>query len=179
MRPTLGKRGGAQLGLQIRAATIDDAPDLAVYAARLFSEALPGIFERPAPTLEDEREFMKPYLDSANSVLFVAQLDGEVVGLLDFRGEALREQAHCGVFGVSVAREHRGGGIGTALIEALFAWAPAHGIRRIEALAWENNPRALALYERLGFEREGRLRKAVIRNDEPIDVLVLARLLVA
>jgi len=167
------------LGLQIRAATIDDAPELVVYATRLFSEGLPGIFERPAPTLEDERRFITPYLDSANSVLFVARLDGEVVGLLDFRGEALSEQAHCGVFGVSVERRHRGGGIGTALIETLLTWAPAHGIRRIEVLAWASNPRALALYERLGFEREGCLREAVIRYGEPIDVVVLARLLVA
>ncbi|MCX8007997.1 MAG: GNAT family N-acetyltransferase [Coriobacteriia bacterium] len=34
----------------IREATLDDAPELVEYAAELFSEGLPGIFSRPAPT---------------------------------------------------------------------------------------------------------------------------------
>ncbi len=41
-----------------------------------------------------------------------------------------------------------------------------------------NNPKAIALYERLGFVREGLCRHAVVVDGEPIDVVLLARLLV-
>jgi RimJ/RimL family protein N-acetyltransferase len=159
----------------IREASTDDAAALAEYAADLFSEGLPGIFTRPAPSLEEEAAFIRSRTEPANSTLLVAESGGGVVGLLDFVGGSLPENRHTGVFGVSVRNGWRGQGVGTALIERLLAWAPVHGIERIEAHAWASNPRAIALYERLGFEREGVLRAAVKRDGTPIDVIVLAR----
>jgi len=85
------------------------------------------------------------------------------------------EEAHGGVFGLSVDGARRGSGIGTALVEALLAWAPDHGICRIQAYAFATNPRAVALYERLGFEHEGRLIGAIRRDGEEIDVIALAK----
>jgi RimJ/RimL family protein N-acetyltransferase len=102
-----------------------------------------------------------------------------VVGLLDFVGGTLPEEVHSGLFGLSVSRDHRGHGIGSALVQELLMWAPTRGISRVEVRAWVSNPRALALYERLGFEREGVLRNAVVVDGEPIDVVVLSRLLEA
>ncbi|MDI6843144.1 MAG: GNAT family protein [Anaerosomatales bacterium] len=161
----------------IREATVEDAAALAEYAAELFAEGLPGIFSRSAPSLEEEIAFISSRIEPENSTLLVAEESGVAVGLLDFVGGTLVEDRHAGVFGVSVRRGWRGRGIGTALIEALLAWAPAHGIERVEARAWASNPRAIALYERLGFEREGVLRSAIKRDGAPIDVMVLARLL--
>jgi len=164
------------VNLTIRPATLDDAAELAEYATRLFSERLPGIFERDAPSVEDERAFIRSF-DAPNSVLLLAVVDGRIVGNLGFSGETLVEQAHSGEFGISVSTDYRGQGIGTALIEELLAWAPERGVSRIEVRSFANNPGALALYERMGFEHEGRLRAAVIRDGAPIDVLVLSRLL--
>ena len=109
--------------------------------------------------------------------MLVATLDGSVVGVLDFVGATNEQEAHAGTFGISVDREVRGRGIGTALLEALIAWAPSHGIKRLQAWAWMTNPRALDLYERLGFEREGLCRAAVIADGEPVDVALVARVL--
>ena len=166
------------MSLEIRPATDEDAEELRQFAARLFAEKLPGIFRRQVPSLEGEREFIRSRIEPDNSTLLVARLEGFAVGLLDFVGETIAEEAHAGTFGLSVDREHRGQGIGTALLEALVAWAPAHGISRLQAWAWVNNPQAIALYERLGFEREGLCRQAVISDGEPVDVVLLARLLV-
>lgn len=162
---------------EIRVATIHDAEELIRFADKLFSEELPGIFTRPTPTLEEERDFIGRRLGPDNSTLLVAWLDGRAVGLLDFVGETLPEERHAGTFGLSVDGDHRGLGIGTKLIEALMEWAPAHGITRIQGWAWANNPRAISLYERMGFQREGVCRGAVISKGETIDVILLARLL--
>lgn len=165
--------------LGIRSATPEDAPLLRDFATKLFAEGLPGIFRRPAPTRAQERAFIASRLGQPNSALLVAEMDGRIVGLIDFVGGTLEEEAHAGTFGLSVDRELRDAGIGTALIEALLEWAPQHGVTRVQAWAWMNNPRAIALYERLGFEREGLCRSAVMVDGEAVDVVLLARLLTA
>ena len=170
-------RKGDGLEVEICEATDGDAEELRQYAEALFSEKLPGVFRRAAPTLEQELEFIRSRTEPANSTLLVARQDGAIVGLLDFAGGTLAEEAHAGTFGLSVKRGHRGKGVGTRLVEALLAWAPAHGVWRIQAWAWVNNPQAVALYERLGFLREGLCQGAVVLDGGPIDVVLLARLL--
>lgn len=162
--------------LEIRTARLEDAPELCDYAARLFAENLPGIFKRPTPTLEEEREFIGGYAGRENSTLLVAVEDGEIIGLLGVEGGTLDEERHAGTFGMSVATAHRGRGVGTALIEAMFRWAPTSGISRIQAWAWANNPGSIALYKRMGFAEEGVSRRAIISNGQPVDVVLLAKL---
>lgn len=56
---------------------------------------------------------------------------------------------------VAVGPEHRGRGVGTALLEALVARAGSEGVPALSLSVEEDNP-ALLLYERLGFERVAR-----------------------
>jgi putative acetyltransferase len=161
----------------IRTATVGDAEALRLYAGALFAEHLPGIFRRDTPTVEQEIEYLRAHLEQDNSTLLIAERDGAIVGMIGLMGGTLAEERHCGTFGLSVAREARGSGVGTALIGALLAWAPEHGITRVQLNAWANNPGSIRLYERLGFEREGVLRSAVITDGRPVDVFLLARLL--
>lgn len=53
--------------------------------------------------------------------------------------------------GIAVAPAARGLGLGSALIEALAAYAAARGLDAIRLDVVDTNPRARALYERLGF----------------------------
>lgn len=165
---------GTYMDVTIREATLDDAEALRRYAVRLFAERPPGVFERPDPTLDDEREFVRSH-DGYNSVLLLAEAEGAVVGLLALAGRSMPQEAHVGLVGVSVDSEWRGRGIGRRLFERLFEWAPAHGIERIEIEAFANNPDAVRLYERLGFEHEGVRRGAVKVDGEPVDVIGMAR----
>lgn len=161
----------------IREVSIDDAEELREYAIRLFAERLPGIYERPIPTLAEELQFIRAHTDDPRSTMLLATVDGRIAGLLGFLACQLPQQQHVGALGVSVDQRYRGRGLGGALITALFEWAPRNGITRVELEAFAVNPRALALYERLGFEREGRRTGAVIIDGEPVDVILLARIL--
>lgn len=60
--------------------------------------------------------------------------------------------------GLAVDSGWRGHGIGTALIEALAAEARARGYARLRLDVADQNPRARALYERLGFGAVGHQR---------------------
>jgi len=161
----------------IREASVDDAEELREYAIRLFAERLPGIYERPAPTLEEELQFIRAHTDTPRSTMLVATVDGRIAGLIGFLGRQLPQEHHVGAFGLSVDQRYRGRGLGSALVTALLEWAPHDGITRVELEAFAANPQALALYERMGFEREGRRRDAVMIDGEPVDVIMLARIL--
>jgi len=176
MRDTLGTEGEKMGAIELRTATLQDCEALRHFATELFAEELPGIFDRPAPTVAVERAFVTSRLEPDNATILVAMLGSEVVGLMDFLGGTYDEDRHVGQFGLSVAREHRDQGIGSALVAALMDWAPAHGIRRVEAHAWSNNLRAVRLYERLGFVQEAVRREAIVSGGEVLDVLVLVRM---
>jgi ribosomal protein S18 acetylase RimI-like enzyme len=53
---------------------------------------------------------------------------------------------------VVVLPEHRGQGVGRALIRGLTTWAKARGVTRMQLLADRNNQPALAFYDRLGWQ---------------------------
>jgi RimJ/RimL family protein N-acetyltransferase len=164
------------MGLTIREAVESDAPALRDYVERLFAEDLPGIFRHSIPTLEEEVAFVRSRLLPSNSTLLIAEVDGVPVGVVDLVGQSRTEEAHVATFGASVDKDRRGRGIGSALIEELVRWASAHGISRLQAYVFDTNPRALALYERHGFEQEGLLRGAVMRDGQAIDVWLVSRL---
>ena len=70
-----------------------------------------------------------------------------------------------------------GRGAGTALMAAAVEQADRWlGLTRLELFVWTDNMRAIALYERFGFEREGVMRRYAFRDGEYVDALGMARL---
>jgi len=70
----------------------------------------------------------------------------------------------------------RGRGVGRRLAEAAIAAAKAQGAERIELEVFASNTRAIALYERLGFVREGVKRNARKLDGEYDDIVQMALL---
>ena len=76
---------------------------------------------------------------------------------------------------IAVHPDHRGRGIGGALLERFVAAARARGARRLFLEMREGN-RAEALYRRYGFESVGRRRHYYRRGSgHPLDAITLAR----
>jgi [ribosomal protein S18]-alanine N-acetyltransferase len=76
---------------------------------------------------------------------------------------------------IAVHPDHRGKGIGGALLERFLAAAQAHGARRLFLEMREGN-RAETLYRRFGFERVGRRRHYYRRGSaSPLDAITFAR----
>ena len=61
----------------------------------------------------------------------------------------------------------------TALIDAADKWLD---LRRIELTVFADNERAIRLYERFGFEREGIMRAYAFRDGRYADGVMMARL---
>ena len=106
----------------------------------------------------------------------VAVIDGKVIGNATLQRLEGR-RGHVGTIGMAVHDAFAGRGAGSALLRALIEQADRWlGLSRIELTVWTDNPHAIALYERFGFEREGLLRSFAFRDGEYVDALAMARL---
>ena len=147
--------------LEIRPAKPSDAPALIAYVEEVCAESDnltfgPGEF---GMTLSQEMEFLRGIAAADNQVYLLGFVGGKMAAALNFAGGKRPRTRHSGEFGISVRREFWGLGAGAAMIDALVAWARSGGIvRKIGLRVRTDNARAIALYERKGFVREGTLR---------------------
>ena len=74
---------------------------------------------------------------------------------------------------VYVARAARGRGVGRALLEALVAAAPSHGIWTIQTSLFEENAASVALHRAVGFRLVGRRERIAQLGGEWRDTLLL------
>jgi ribosomal protein S18 acetylase RimI-like enzyme len=85
----------------------------------------------------------------------------EIVGWLEVQRMAPRRLAHVAWLTLAVAPGWRRRGVGRALMAEARTWALAHGLRKLQLHVRAGNAAAIALYLRLGYEREGVLRDQV------------------
>lgn len=78
---------------------------------------------------------------------------------------------------IQALAEASGQGVGTGLLEEAKRWAAARGLRRIELNVMAHNHRAIALYERAGFVREGRRVDCLLIDGTFLDELSMAMIL--
>jgi RimJ/RimL family protein N-acetyltransferase len=126
-------------------------------------------------TVADERRYIKALQRWPHAAVLVAEEDGAIVGRLSISRDTHPASAHVADLGVIVAAERRGRGVGTALLEAAIEWARSVGVGKIELHVFPWNEAAIALYEKLGFEREGYRKKHYLRGDgEFADAILMA-----
>jgi ribosomal protein S18 acetylase RimI-like enzyme len=126
------------------------------------------------PSLADEVAWFSGAYRSAlegDRVFSVAEEGGRVVGNCVVQRHAPNvrsEGGHVGVLGILVHRDHRGKGVGTALLtHALAACRGRFEVVRLSVFV--KNARAKQLYERFGFVTVGRVPRAVRRGSEYFD----------
>ncbi len=120
-------------------------------------EALPGHFDDPGEPARAET-FVSHLLSEENGVVLVAELEGEVIGLVQLAvfderyGPYRRKHPHAHIGDIVVSGEHRRAGVGRMLMDAADGWAKARGAEEIELTVWNFNSNATALYESLGYK---------------------------
>jgi RimJ/RimL family protein N-acetyltransferase len=113
---------------------------------------------------------------SNDLVQFVALDGSRVVGWADIFQAWPDAVQHCGSLGMGVTATHRGQGIGERLIRVCIDKAKTKGMTRIELQVRSDNERAIRLYERVGFSREGTLRRAMRFDGVYYDALQMSLL---
>jgi putative acetyltransferase len=83
-----------------------------------------------------------------------------------------------GDIGVFVHEDFHKVGLGTAMMELALDLAKKQGLHRIWLEVAEGNKAAIHLYEKIGFEMEGRLRSSFVKDDNKYhDTIIMGLLL--
>ena len=108
-------------------------------------------------TLEREAAYLKSKAEDPGELELLAEVDGRIVGTAGIdRVGKYDKVKHRASFGISIAREYWGLGVGRAMVRACVECAESLGYLQLELDAAAENARALALYESEGFVEYGR-----------------------
>jgi len=157
--------------IKIRAMEPADLPDLA--EAWTQPLAMAGTLGLPYRSLEF---FEKRHAAGGPTAHLVAVIGGKAVGSASLH-RADNRRVHTAAIGMAVHDGYAGRGAGTALMADLVGLADDWlNIHRLELTVYADNARAIALYERSGFVREGLHRDYAWRAGAYVDALAMARL---
>jgi len=155
-----------------RLATPDDLT--AVYAIYMHPEVVPYLGIDPV-SVEDFAAYFQGLLASGG--FYVVTRDGQVRGFYRQTRHQARSSHGALLTTLAVSPSEKGTGLAAAMMQEAIAALRAQGVLRVELTLEADNARALAFYKKLGFQEEGRLRKAYKRAGEPhyLDEIMMAR----
>jgi ribosomal protein S18 acetylase RimI-like enzyme len=113
-----------------------------------FAELIPQLSSSSAPPSAEE---LQAIIDTPDSVLYVARLDGRVVGALTLAFYRIPTGLKAWIEDVVVDDSARGQGVGEALNRAAIAEAADRGAKNVSLTSRPSREVANRLYQRLGF----------------------------
>ncbi|MFB6216284.1 MAG: GNAT family N-acetyltransferase [Candidatus Aenigmatarchaeota archaeon] len=118
--------------------------------------------------IEQEREFFEEVVSAEEPVNLMVTRDGEPLGTVELRE---KEQDRIGELGIWLKKEAQDNGYGTEAAERLAEYAFNElNFHKVTARAFGKNKASRKVWEKLGFEEEGKMREEVYRNGEYEDV---------
>lgn len=151
----------------IRTAKKEDAQSMIEYLNKIGGESDFLTFgeNQFKMSVESEEEFIESTNSMDNSIMIVATINEEIISIGSINSTNKERIKHNGVLGISISKKYWSIGLGSEVMKALIDWTKSNGItKRIELLVREDNYRAISLYEKCGFEREGLLKGEIYIN---------------
>ncbi|UVH57423.1 GNAT family N-acetyltransferase [Variovorax paradoxus] len=146
-----------------------------VFALYMHEKVVRFLGYDPMP-IEDFRAVYQALLDTR--CFYVYEREGRIAGF--YRATRYPGRIHhvAGLGTLAVDPAFHGQGIALAMVSEAIDTLKTAGVKRIELFAESDNAPALRFYEKLGFEREGTLRKYYKRAGEEnyVDEYVMALL---
>jgi RimJ/RimL family protein N-acetyltransferase len=162
----------------IREAKEQDAEEILNSASRALINApymLSTVEDIKKMSIVAMEKTLKAYHENPNYVQFIAEVDGKLVGKIDFKNGNNEKISHQGAFAMTILPEYRNYGIGRALLETLINWAKNNSkIEKVCLEVMEDNLGAIKLYENFGFIEEGRKAKGVKLEGGYQDLILMA-----
>lgn len=143
-----------------------------------------GVFETilgiPSERIKRNEDFIANLDANQHEFVAVSKLqNGEemIIGAAGLTVYANHRMRHSGGIGIMIHRDYQNNGVGSALLSTLIDVADNWlMLVRTELTVFEDNARAIHLYEKFGFEKEGIKRLAAIRNGKYENEYIMARI---
>lgn len=161
----------------IRYPLASDAKDLMDYINTLSREGTFIRWQGEQISLQDEQKYLDYKIDRVrkNFCVHLIALSGDkIVGTSDIDLMNMTE-SHLGIFGITVAKDFRGEGIGTLLLEHILSEAKKYmPILRIVILkVYAGNSVAIKMYDKFGFKEYGRLPNGIHYKGGYVDEILM------
>ncbi len=172
---TLTLRDGACV--KLRSPAEDDAPRLLAYIDAVRRETTGILFapEDELPTLEWERNWIRGNREKTGIQIMAEDEAGNMIALCSAGSDARYRIRHRADIGISVRAAWCERGLGTLLMKELVAWARAEPSVEVLTLGvYADNPRALRVYEKVGFTRDGERRWHVKRDGQFVNEVMMS-----
>jgi RimJ/RimL family protein N-acetyltransferase len=165
--------------MNVREAVPGDAANLVAFFRTLYSETRFMLFEPDefAVTEEQQRRRIEEMSRQGSGVLLLIEDQVLPIGVVFGNRGIARRTRHSLYVVIGVLEAWHGRGVGRSLMQALESWAQVQGIHRLELVVDVGNQRAIALYERCGFEREGVKRDSRFVDGRYADELFMSKLI--
>jgi RimJ/RimL family protein N-acetyltransferase len=167
------------LSSHVREAIPPDAAKIVAFLRSLHAETdfmlyEPGEF---SGTEEQQARRIEEIARLESGIVFVCEADDEIVGAIFGSRGIARRTRHSLYIVIGVRQSLHGRGIGSALFQALEAWARSKLLHRLELTVDAAHQRAIALYEKYGYEREGVKRHSRKVDGNYSDELYMSKLI--
>lgn len=163
-----------------REPNVEDAEEIVAFYNRVGGETTYLSFEKDEYPLDVEgsRASIKETAESPNNYMLLALADGKIIGIGTISSSWKIKSRHCGELGIVVENAHQGQGIGSEIIRRLIEWCRGNGITtRIQLDTRCDNELAVKLYQRFGFQIEGRLPNTTLLDGKYYDLYVMGLML--
>jgi acyl-CoA synthetase (NDP forming)/RimJ/RimL family protein N-acetyltransferase len=144
---------------RIRPISPDDAAAIVAFHERQSRESIYFRYFSPRPRLSDEEIHHLTNVDRIDRMAFVADRDGELLGVARYDRYGNRPIAEVAFF---TDDRYHGRGIATLLLEYLAAHAREVGISRFEAHVLPTNRRMVRVFTQAGFQASSEFADGVI-----------------
>lgn len=126
---------------------------------------------------EEMRATLERIAAAERDYLAVLESEGELVGYLSAQGGNYRRNRHSAYVTMGIRQTYCGQGWGKRLFADLIGWAKVNGITRLELTVMSHNQRAIGLYTRMGFQKEGVKHHSLRVDNQYVDEDYMALLL--
>lgn len=144
--------------LLLREAAPDDAPKVLAFLNRVGGESDNLLFGENAFTLteEQERAVLERQQKAEKSIMLAGFVGEELVSISSVNVLTTRERAaHRAGVAISVGKAYWNQGVGRRAMETLIDFAKDCGLEVLQLEVRSDNAPAIALYEKVGFEKMG------------------------
>lgn len=110
-------------------------------------------------------------------VYVAAEVDGKVIGNSEIGNRQGGYDKHVGSLGIAIKKGFRNIGIGTQMMNALINEGREMGLKVLTLTAFANNRRAIHVYEKLGFQKTGKIPMKFFKRGKYIDEVIMTLML--
>lgn len=130
-----------------------------------------------ALSLKQEAQLIEAYDQAPSSIMIVAEVDDQIIGLANVSQLPGSKQGHVAEVGVCVIKEYWHYGIGSILVKESINFAQSTDLRVLTLEVVRENHRAIQLYERFGFKQVGALSQRIQSGLQYYDTFIMEKII--